>query len=225
MQHPRVRRQPRRGPAEPHHRHPPGLEDQPLHGAHRQRRRRHAPGRAPPHGRGQGRRPQGARARALSLLRGASPPPRGAPARGPSRLAVSFHPRPSRRRWPSALRRPRRLRSSPSRTSSASAASRRALRPPARSRCSLGDTFVERVVLRETRLRVCAWPSQGLDLFLAGNDVAKLKPDPTIYNTAAQRLGCGLPPPSPPLRGPVCCPAAISASTSRFAGCRTASAS
>lgn len=31
--------------------------------------------------------------------------------------------------------------------------------------------------------------TQGLDLFLAGNDVAKLKPDPTIYNVAAERLG------------------------------------
>ena len=30
---------------------------------------------------------------------------------------------------------------------------------------------------------------QSLDLFLAGNDVAKLKPDPTIYLTAAERLG------------------------------------
>ena len=32
---------------------------------------------------------------------------------------------------------------------------------------------------------------QSLDLFLAGNDVAKLKPDPTIYLTAAERLGGG----------------------------------
>jgi len=30
---------------------------------------------------------------------------------------------------------------------------------------------------------------EALDCFLAGNDVAKLKPDPLIYNTAAQKLG------------------------------------
>lgn len=30
---------------------------------------------------------------------------------------------------------------------------------------------------------------EALDLFLAGNDVAKLKPDPTIYLVAAERLG------------------------------------
>jgi HAD superfamily hydrolase (TIGR01509 family) len=30
---------------------------------------------------------------------------------------------------------------------------------------------------------------KALDLFLAGNDVPKLKPDPLIYQTAAQRLG------------------------------------
>ena len=32
---------------------------------------------------------------------------------------------------------------------------------------------------------------KALDLFLAGNDVAKLKPDPTIYLVAAERLGRG----------------------------------
>lgn len=30
---------------------------------------------------------------------------------------------------------------------------------------------------------------QSLDVFLAGDDVAKLKPDPCIYLTAAEKLG------------------------------------
>ena len=31
--------------------------------------------------------------------------------------------------------------------------------------------------------------SQALDVFLAGDDVPKKKPDPTIYRIAAERLG------------------------------------
>ena len=32
-------------------------------------------------------------------------------------------------------------------------------------------------------------PPQSLDVFMAGDDVEKKKPDPIIYRTAAERLG------------------------------------
>lgn len=33
------------------------------------------------------------------------------------------------------------------------------------------------------------WRVQSLDVFMAGDDVEKKKPDPSIYRIAAQRLG------------------------------------
>ena len=36
---------------------------------------------------------------------------------------------------------------------------------------------------------MCCGAMQSLDVFLAGDDVAKLKPDPCIYLTAAEKIG------------------------------------